>query len=87
MNKQSAPAQSSPGASSAREHPFMDGIMEAPYQRVGGESLHSFMARFSYISVKICNLNPKVALHSMFMVLKGPPTTMNDLRMRATSYI
>ncbi|RDY08697.1 hypothetical protein CR513_07044, partial [Mucuna pruriens] len=59
--------------------------------------LRSFMARFSNVSMKIHNLNPKVAPHSMIMVQKigpffdslcrDPPTTMDELRTRATDYI
>ncbi|RDX64893.1 hypothetical protein CR513_56497, partial [Mucuna pruriens] len=66
-------------------------------QQGENEPLCSFMGPFSNISVKIHNLNPEVALHSMFMALKvdpffdslcrDPPTTMDELRMRATSYI
>ncbi|RDX78300.1 hypothetical protein CR513_41439, partial [Mucuna pruriens] len=56
-----------------------------------GKSLHSFMAQFLVISVKIHNLNLVVALHFMFMVLKvgppPPPETMDDLSTKATRYI
>nr|KYP57290.1 hypothetical protein KK1_003549 [Cajanus cajan] len=56
------------------------------------------MERFSSISVRIRNLNPEVALHSMLMALKaGPfvdslcrdprPRDMDELRARATGYI
>ncbi|RDX64959.1 hypothetical protein CR513_56420, partial [Mucuna pruriens] len=36
----------------------------------GEGTLRSFIARFSNVFVKIHNLNPEVALHSMFMTLK-----------------
>nr|KYP56539.1 hypothetical protein KK1_002780 [Cajanus cajan] len=37
------------------------------------EPLRTFMKRFSSISVRIQNLNPEVALHSMLMALKAGP--------------
>nr|KYP37224.1 hypothetical protein KK1_041595 [Cajanus cajan] len=53
------------------------------------ESLRHFMERFANVSIKIRNLNPEVALHSMLMALKpGPfvdslcrhqPTSMDEL--------
>ncbi|XP_020204068.1 uncharacterized protein LOC109789509 [Cajanus cajan] len=61
------------------------------------ESLRHFMEHFANISIKIRNLNPEVALHSMLMALKpGPfvdslcrhqPASMDELRARATGYI
>ncbi|XP_020238557.1 uncharacterized protein LOC109817649 [Cajanus cajan] len=61
------------------------------------ESLRHFMERFANVSIKIRNLNPEVALHSMLMALKpGPfvdslcrhqPATMDELRARAARYI
>ncbi|RDX75263.1 hypothetical protein CR513_44875, partial [Mucuna pruriens] len=61
------------------------------------EPFHSFMTRFSSISTRIYNLNPEVTLHSMLMTLKSrsffdslcklPPTEMDDLRTRASSYM
>ncbi|XP_020211736.1 uncharacterized protein LOC109796476 [Cajanus cajan] len=61
------------------------------------ESLRHFMERFANVSVKIRNLNPEVALHSMLMALKpGPfvdslcrhqPASMDELRARAAGYI
>ncbi|RDX89599.1 hypothetical protein CR513_28654, partial [Mucuna pruriens] len=45
--------------------------------------------RFSSISVRICNLNPEVALHSMLMALKQGlfSNNMDDLRTSAFGYI
>ncbi|XP_020238553.1 uncharacterized protein LOC109817646 [Cajanus cajan] len=37
------------------------------------ESLRHFMERFANVSIKIRNLNPEVALHSMLMALKPGP--------------
>ncbi|XP_020208979.1 uncharacterized protein LOC109793920 [Cajanus cajan] len=37
------------------------------------ESLRKFMERFANVSIKICNLNLKVALHYMVMALKVGP--------------
>ncbi|XP_020231712.1 uncharacterized protein LOC109812202 [Cajanus cajan] len=61
------------------------------------ESLRHFMERFANVSIKIRNLNPEVALHSMLMALKpGPfvdslcrhqPASMDELRARAAGYI
>ncbi|XP_020218749.1 uncharacterized protein LOC109801982 [Cajanus cajan] len=44
------------------------------------EPLRTFMERFSNISVRIQNLNPKVALHSMLMALKAGPFVDNLYR-------
>ncbi|XP_020206101.1 uncharacterized protein LOC109791244 [Cajanus cajan] len=61
------------------------------------EPLQTFMEHFTGISVKIRNLNLKVALHAMLMVLKsGPfidslcreaPHDMDELRASAADYI
>ncbi|XP_020202173.1 uncharacterized protein LOC109787969 [Cajanus cajan] len=61
------------------------------------ESLRHFMEHFANVSIKIRNLNPEVALHSMLMALKpGPfvdslcrhqPASMDELRARAAGYI
>nr|KYP44995.1 hypothetical protein KK1_033456 [Cajanus cajan] len=61
------------------------------------EPLRTFMERFAGISVKIRNLNPEAALHSMLMTLKPgpfvdslcrrPPPNMDELRGRAAGYI
>ncbi|RDX95901.1 hypothetical protein CR513_21498, partial [Mucuna pruriens] len=66
-------------------------------QQWESESLYSFMARFSDISVKIRNFNLKVALHSIIMALKPrsfsdnlcklSPKDMNDLRIKASDYV
>ncbi|XP_020224277.1 uncharacterized protein LOC109806318 [Cajanus cajan] len=55
------------------------------------------MEHFANVSVKIQNLNPEVALHSMLMALKPgpfvdslyrrPPNDIDDLRARAARYI
>lgn len=55
------------------------------------------MGRFSHIVVKIWDLKPKVALHAMIATLKleafanslgkNRPTSMLELRRRATSFI
>nr|KYP43469.1 Retrovirus-related Pol polyprotein from transposon 17.6 [Cajanus cajan] len=41
------------------------------------ESLRHFMERFANVSIKIRNLNPEVALHSMLMALKPGPFVDN----------
>ncbi|XP_020204571.1 uncharacterized protein LOC109789925 [Cajanus cajan] len=61
------------------------------------ESLRHFMERFANVSIKIRNLNPEVALHSMLIALKAKPfvdslyqrqpANMDELRACATSYI
>ncbi|XP_020206731.1 uncharacterized protein LOC109791794 [Cajanus cajan] len=61
------------------------------------ESLRHFMERFANVSIKIRNLNPEVALHSMLMALKPEPfvyslcrhqpASMDELRARAAGYI
>lgn len=55
------------------------------------------MGRFSHIAVKIWDLKPKVALHAMIATLKleaftnslgkNRPTSMLELRRRATGFI
>ncbi|RDY03287.1 hypothetical protein CR513_13145, partial [Mucuna pruriens] len=61
------------------------------------ESLYSFVAWFSDISVKIHNLNPEVVLHSIIMALKSRsfsdslckilPKDIDNLRTKASDYI
>ncbi|XP_020234408.1 uncharacterized protein LOC109814404 [Cajanus cajan] len=61
------------------------------------EKLRKFMEHFANVSIQIRNLNPEVALHSMFITLKPdpfvdslcqrPPTDMDKLRARAAGYI
>ncbi|RDX82180.1 hypothetical protein CR513_37061, partial [Mucuna pruriens] len=61
------------------------------------ESLHSFMERFAIVSIKIRDLSPKVALHSMVMALnsglfsnslcKKVPASMDKLRAKTSKYI
>ncbi|XP_020210703.1 uncharacterized protein LOC109795571 [Cajanus cajan] len=61
------------------------------------ESLRHFMEHFANVSIKIRNLNPEVALHSMLMALKPrpfvdslcrhQPASMDELRARAAGYI
>ncbi|XP_020208016.1 uncharacterized protein LOC109792968, partial [Cajanus cajan] len=61
------------------------------------EPLRAVMERFAGILVKIRNLNPEVALHTMLMALKpGPfvdnlcqeaPRDMDELRAHAAGYI
>ncbi|RDX77524.1 hypothetical protein CR513_42339, partial [Mucuna pruriens] len=62
-----------------------------------GKPLRFFMARFLDVCMKICNFNPKVALHCLLMALKlglfsnnlhkDSPRNMDDLRTRVTNYI
>ncbi|XP_020240038.1 uncharacterized protein LOC109818907 [Cajanus cajan] len=69
----------------------------ASLRQSGDEPLRTFMERFASLSVKIRNLNPEVALHSMLMALKSgpfveslcrrPPPNMDELRARAAGYI
>ena len=42
----------------------------ASLQQEDDESLQKFMDRFGRIAIQICNLKPKVALHSMLLALR-----------------
>ncbi|RDY06440.1 hypothetical protein CR513_09567, partial [Mucuna pruriens] len=65
----------------------------------GTSDLEKHLAKVCHsdVSIKIYNLNLEVALNSIFMALKAgpffdslcrdPPTNINELRMRAISYI
>nr|KYP35548.1 hypothetical protein KK1_043409 [Cajanus cajan] len=69
----------------------------ASLRQNGDEPLRAFMERFAATSVKIRNLNPKVALHAMLMALRPDPFVeslcheaprdMDKLRARAAGYI
>ncbi|XP_068475223.1 uncharacterized protein [Phaseolus vulgaris] len=62
-----------------------------------GESLRTFMNRFSKVCMSIRNLNPEIAMHHLVSailpgrftesLIKRPPCNMDELRTRATKFM
>jgi len=63
-----------------------------------GESLITFMDKFSKVCMGIRNLNPEIAMHHLIsailpgrftesLIIKCPPYNMDDLRTRATKFM